>query len=203
MDTTRDIIATDKEIQLTSEALQASGFTVQIVGTKEEAHRAVLDLIPKGSGVFTNTSATLDETGLAEVLNGPDYVSARNKMMALYGNSEKKKEMKQVASTPDISIGSVHAVTKDGSLLIASATGSQIPGEAFGADKVIFVVGAQKLVGTLSDGVTRIKEVVMPLEDKRAMAAYGSHTAFNKLLVINGDMPGRITVILVKESLGF
>jgi hypothetical protein len=124
-------------------------------------------------------------------------------MMALYGDPTKKKEMKQITAAPDFALGSVHALTQDGKLMIASMTGSQFPGEAYGSDKVIFVVGAQKIVKDLAAGITRIEEHAVSLEDERAQAAYGINTAFNKLLVINSDAPGRITVVIIKESIGF
>jgi hypothetical protein len=196
-------LASDEIINTTVEALKSNGFTVDVFATKEEAKEAVLSIIPKGSEVFTNTSVTLDESGIGEIVNGADYASARNKMLALAADPGKKKEMKQAAGTPDFALGSVHALTQDGKLLIASASGSQFPGEAFGSDKVIFVVGAQKIVKGLPEGLKRIEEHAVPLEDERALAAYGMNTAFNKLLVINSDAPGRITVIIIKENIGF
>ena len=196
-------IASDELIGTTVKALKGNGFEVRVSQNTAEAKAAVLSLIPLGSEVFTNTSITLDQAGIAEDLNRPEYVSARKKMMALYGDPKNKKEMKQVAGTPEYAIGSAHAITMDGQIMVASATGSQIASEAYGADKVIFVVGAQKLVKDLAAGVKRIQEHSVPLEDERAQAAYGGHTAFNKLLVINGDMPGRITVVIVKENIGF
>jgi hypothetical protein len=147
---------------------------------------------------------TLDTTGIAAAVNeGSDYVSARNKMMALYGDPEKKNEMKQVAGTPEFALGSAHAITQDGKILVASASGSQFPAEAYGSDNVIFVVGAQKLVKDLAKGVKRIEEHSVPLEQERAMAAYGINTAFAKLLVIMLDAPRRITVVIIKENIGF
>jgi L-lactate utilization protein LutC len=197
-------VASDKEINETVGALKNNGFAVQVFKTKEEAKKAVLDLIPKGSEVFTGTSATLDETGISEALNGgSDYISLRNKMVALMSDPQKKKETKQIAGTPDYVVSSAHALTHDGKIMIASASGSQLPSEAYGANQVIFVVGAQKLVKDLNDGLRRIEEHIVPLEDKRALAAYGIHTSFNKLLVLNKETPGRVTVVIVKEKLGF
>ncbi len=196
-------IAGDEQLTATAATLEANGFTTQVVEDGSAAKNAVLALIPKGSDVFTNTSATLQETGLTDILNGDDYVSVRGQMMALAGDPTKKAEMKRVTAAPSYAVGSVHAVTRDGMLLIASASGSQIPGEAYGADHVVFVVGAQKLVDDLADGIKRIENHVVPLEDARAQQAYGIHTSFNKLLVLRKEQPGRIHVVLVKTSLGF
>jgi hypothetical protein len=103
----------------------------------------------------------------------------------------------------DYVVSSVHAVTRDGKLLVASATGSQLGIQAYGADKVLFVIGTQKVVDDVDAGVARIENHVVPLEDTRALAAYGVNTSFSKLLILNKEMPGRVTVILVEEPLGY
>lgn len=203
MTTTYDQLASEANLTTTIEALTKNGFDAHVFDTKEEAKEAVISMVPKGSEVFTGTSVTLDDTGIAEVLNGPDYVSLRNKMNALWGQEDKKKDMKRMAAAPDVMVNSVHAITRDGKLMIASATGSQLPNDAYGADKVIFVVGAQKLVTDVADGIKRIEEHSVPLEDVRAQAAYGIHTNFRKLLIINNEVAGRISVVIIKEKLGY
>ena len=56
----------------------------------------------------------------------------------------------------------------------------------------------------LEQGLLRINEYAYRLEDARAQAAYGVRSAVNKVLVINREItPGRITVVLVDEALGF
>lgn len=203
MTTTYDQLASEANLAITVEALTKNGFDVKVFETKEEAKEAVIAMVPKGSEVFTGTSVTLDETGLAEALNGSDYVSLRSKMNALWGQEDKKKDMKRIAAAPDVMINSVHAITRDGKLMIASNTGSQLPNDAYGADKVIFVVGAQKLVTDVADGIKRIEEYSVPLEDVRAQAAYGVPTNFRKLLILNNEVPGRVAVVIIKENLGY
>jgi hypothetical protein len=101
-------------------------------------------------------------------------------------------------------LGSVHAVTETGSLLAASMSGSQLGPYVNGAGRVILVVGTQKIVSDLEEGLQRIDEYAYPLEDARAQEAYGIRSAVNKVLVINREItPGRITVVLVDEVLGF
>ena len=187
----------------TADHLRANGFEVHVVDSGTEAKALVVGMIPTGSEVFTSTSVTLDDTGIAEVLNSEDYVSLRNRLYSLMGDPSKKKEMKQTVAAADFVVASVHAVTEDGKLLIASASGSQLPLAAYGADHAIFVVGTHKIVPDLEAGLHRIETHSVPLEDKRALAAYGINTVFAKLLVFNKEMPGRVTVILVEEALGY
>ena len=114
------------------------------------------------------------------------------------------REMRRLAAAPDFVVGSVHAVTEDGSLVIASASGSQLGPLASGAGHVILVIGAQKIVPDLTTALRRIYEYCFPLEDRRAREAYGVPSGVNNILVINRVViPGRITAVLVRESLGF
>ena len=152
---------------------------------------------------MTNTSVTLDETGIAAAINddGP-YDSMRNKLMAL-DFATQLQEMKEIGGQPDYALGSVHAVTHDGELVIASASGSQLASYAWGAANVIFVVGAQKLVPTLEAARERIYQHSLVLEDGRAVAAYGQHSFVGKILEIDQELPGRIHVVLVRQLAGF
>lgn len=194
----------DETLAATVAALEDHGFSVEVVDNLDAAREAVLARIPAGSTVMTNTSVTLDETGIAAAINdeGGAYTSARNKMMAFTAATE-RQQMKAAAGQPDYSLGSVHALTRDGTLLIASASGSQLAAAVWGAANVIFVVGAQKIVPTLQAAHERIYQHSFPLEDARAMAAYGQGSAVRKILEIHEEVPGRIHVVLIRKSVGF
>ncbi|MFA9288969.1 MAG: LUD domain-containing protein [Weeksellaceae bacterium] len=190
-------------IQKTAEALTANGFKAEIVKTSAEAKTRVLELIPKGAEVFTYTSVTLDTTGISDALNTDEYKSVRNIMHG--ADKLPGREKQKLGAAPEYAVGSAHAVTEDGHILIASNTGSQLPAHAYGSDHVILVVGAQKLVTDFNDGMKRLYEYVLPLESERAKKAYGAPGSFvSKLLVLNREVKqDRITVIIVEESLGF
>jgi L-lactate utilization protein LutC len=195
-------VADAARIEKAVSALNAKGFAAQSVPNAAAAKEAVLKLIPAGSEVFTFTSATLDSTGITEALNAAPYVSLRDKMYALDRNTQ-SAQMRAIGSAPAYAAGSVHAITEDGKLVIASATGSQLPAYAYGAGHVVFVVGAQKIVKDLAEANERIETYTLPLEDVRAQAAYGVNSAINKSLVLHGEQPGRIDVVVVAEELGF
>ena len=184
-------------------ALEEHGFSVEVVDDLDAAREAVLARIPEGSSVMTNTSVTLQETGIAKAIDdGGRYESARNTMMAL-DFATQLQEMKAIAGQPDYALGSVHAVTSDGTLVIASASGSQLASYAWGAANVIFVVGAHKLVDGLEEAHERIVEHSLPLEDARAYAAYGQNSRVGKVLEIHQEDPGRVHVVLIRQSVGF
>jgi hypothetical protein len=184
-------------------ALEEHGFSVDVVDDLGAAREAVLARIPHGSSVMTNTSVTLTETGIADAINdGGPYESARNAMFAL-DFATQAQEMKAIGGQPDYAIGSVHAVTRDGTLVIASASGSQLASYAWGAANVIFVVGAQKIVLTLEAARERIYQHSLVLEDARAIAAYGQHSQVGKILEIHQELPGRIHIVLIRQVVGF
>jgi hypothetical protein len=187
----------------TAGALVEHGFSVEVVDDLDAARDAVLAHLPTGSTVMTNTSVTLQETGIADVIDkGGSYESARNKMMAL-DFATQLQEMKAIAGQPEYALGSVHAVTHDGALVIASASGSQLASYAWGAANVIFVAGAQKLVPSAEAARERIYEHSLPLEDARAYAAYGQNSSVGKILEIHQEAPGRIRVVLIRQVVGF
>jgi hypothetical protein len=193
----------DETLAATVVALEEHGFSVEVVDDLDAAREAVLSLIPEGASVMTNTSVTLQETGIAEAINdGGPYVSARSKMMAL-DYATQLPEMRAIAGQPDYALGSVHAVTSEGTLVIASASGSQLASYAWGAGNVIFVVGAQKLVPSLEAAHERIVEHSLPLEDARAYAAYGQNSRIGKILEIHQEDPGRIHLVLIRQAAGF
>jgi len=184
-------------------ALEEHGFSVEVADDLDAAREAVLAWIPEGSSVMTNTSVTLQETGIADAIDGGGpYESARNRMMAL-DFATQLQEMKAVAGQPEFALGSVHAVTREGTLVIASASGSQLASYAWGAANVVFVVGAQKLVPSQEAAHERISEHSLPLEDARAYAAYGQNSRVGKILEIHQEDPGRIHIVLIRQQVGF
>ena len=191
-------------LQATVVALEEHGFSTEIVDDLGAARQAVLARIPDGSSVMTNTSVTLAESGIADAINDGDgrWQSARNRMFAL-DFATQAQEMKAIGGQPDYALGSVHAITADGTLVIASASGSQLASYAWGAANVIFVVGAQKLVPTLAAAHQRIYQHSLPLEDARAQAAYGQHSQVGKILEIHQELPGRIHIVLIRQQVGF
>jgi len=185
-------------------ALEANGMTVLRASDAAAAKRLVLDLIPDGSAVHQGASQTLDVLGVtSEIEKSGRYAALRPRIWSMDRETE-AAEIRRLGAAPDFMLGSVHAVTETGSLLAASMSGSQLGPYASGAGRVILVVGTQKIVPDLEEGLLRINEYAYRLEDARAQAAYGIHSAVNKVLVINREItPGRITIVLVDEVLGF
>lgn len=197
-------LASRETIARTIVALKANGLDAMVVADGAAAKAEVLKRLPRGAEVFTMQSQTLKAIGLtAAVDESGQFDSIRKKLTAM-DNATQAKEKRVLGAAPDWAIGSVHAVTEDGHLFIASNTGSQLSAYAAGAGQVIFVVGAQKIVADDQMAMRRLKEYSLPLEDQRMFQANGIHSQIRKILSIEGEFkPGRLMIIFVNEKLGF
>ena len=197
-------LAGDTRVTRTAAALEANGIRVLRAADAAEARRVVLGLIPDGAQVHQGASQSLEVSGITDRIEMSGRYEAVRPHIGRLDRATQADEIRRLSAAPDVMLGSVHAVTETGSLVTASASGSQLGPYASGAGKVILVVGTQKIVSDLEEGLRRIDEYAYPLEDARAQAAYGIRSAVNKVLVINREIvPGRITVVLVDEVLGF
>ncbi len=197
-------LAGDDQIQRTVLALEANGIHALVAEDGQAAKRMFFELIPQGSEVFLGASVTLEKLGIKEEIDKSGRYDALRPRMFAMNRETQGREIRKLGGAPDYAAGSVHAVTEDGQVLIASKTGSQLGPYASGAGKVIWVVGAQKIVKDLDEGLKRIHEYSVPLEEEHMQQLYGVGTRPNKVLIINGEIrPGRITMIIVREKLGF
>ena len=197
-------LADDARVARTEAALEANGIRVLRASNAAEAKRIVLDLIPDGSRVHSGASQSLDVSGIIAEIEGSSRYDALRPHIWSLDRETQADEIRRLSAAPDVMLGSVHAVTESGALLAASMSGSQLGPYASGAGRVILVVGTQKIVSDLEEGLRRINDYSFPLEDARAQAAYGIRSAVNKVLIINREIvPERFTVVLVDEALGF
>jgi L-lactate utilization protein LutC len=197
-------MADEASVERMIAALEANGIRVLRAVHAADAKRIVLGLIPDGSEVYHGASESLAISGITdEIEKSGRYEPVRPRIWSMDRKTQ-ADEIRRLSAAPDVMLGSVHAVTETGALMAASMSGSQLGPYASGAGRVILVVGTQKIVSDLEEGLRRIDEYAFPLEDARAQAAYGIHSGVNKVLIINREItPGRITVVLVDEVLGF
>ena len=197
-------LATDEQIRRTAEALEANNIHTLIAENGEEAKRLFFELVPEGSEVFLGASVTLEQLGIKDEIDRSGRFDALRPKMFAMDRKTQAREIRKLIGAPDYAAGSVHAVTENGQVLIASNTGSQLGPYASGAGNVIWVVGSQKLVRDLDEGLERIYEYCVPLEEEHMRQLYNTSTSVNKILIVNKELrPGRITMIIVKDNLGF
>jgi len=199
-------LANLETVSSTKMALEKNGFQVLIAENSGQAKKLFFETVPKGASVMNNTSRTLQDTGIQEVLeNSEDYISIHKKTLEMDREKDGAK-IKGLRSVSNWAVGSFHAVTQDGHIMMASGSGSQIPGYAYGADHVVFVAGTHKIVKNLEEGFERIYNHSLPLESERINQVYNTTSGSNprRILIMNTEANSkRTTVILVKEVLGF
>jgi L-lactate utilization protein LutC len=198
------ILASDTQIERTRQALETNNIHTIVAEDGAEARIRLFEIIPANAEIFTSSSETLNALGIAEEIDKSGRFDSVREKLVMMNRKTQGREMEKLGATPEYMIGSVHAVTETGHVIIASKTGSQLAGYVAAASHIIWVVGTQKIVPTLEDGMERVEEYTLPLESARALKAYGVESSINKLLIVNKEfMTGRTTMILVKENLGF
>jgi L-lactate utilization protein LutC len=196
--------ASAPRLERAAAALTAHGFTVEILDDAAAARTRVTDLIPEGASVFTSASETLRLSGIDDDINASGRYQAIKPRVLVMDRVADADEFRRLLATPDVIMGSVAAVTETGSIVAASGSGSQLPGYSGGAARRIWIIGAQKVVPDLAAALRRVEDHCLPLENARTQAAYGQPSAVNHLLIINAEAyPGRSTILLLREAIGF
>ena len=198
--------ADDATIERTAEALRAKGYGVHVVETGDDARRVILDILPEGAEVGQGASHTLEVIGVThELEESGRYDAVRKHTRSMDRTTpEGLRAMRKLGVGPDWYVNSAHAVTEDGTIVVASNTGSQLAPLAFGAGEVIFAIGSQKLVPDLATAFQRLEEHTLPLESERMQGLYGIDSEIKKLLIIRKEFrPSRFTVVIIKEPVGF
>ncbi|MBI4137319.1 lactate utilization protein [Candidatus Roizmanbacteria bacterium] len=202
-----DKLANPASLQKTMQALTNHRYEVMVVKNGSEALEEVKKAIPRGASIMNGSSTTLEQIGYHEYLK-----SGNHPWVDLHANisaeddKEKRDKLRKESVLSDYYLGSVHALIENGEFIIASNSGSQLPHIVYTSPNLIFVVSTKKIVPTVDAAMKRLEKHVVPLEDKRMMAAYNMHTGLNKLLIFKGEAghsTRKIYFILVEENLGF
>lgn len=199
-----DTQASKESIDKTIGALLANNISAVLFDNPKAASDYVVSLIPKKSSVLTETSITIKEMGLMDYIDeSKEYESFRSNIFGISDPSQRLKERRRMVN-PEVVVGSAQAVTESGHIYFASKSGSQLPPYAYSANRVIIVVGTQKIVKSDEDAIRRINERCVPMENERALRAYGQGTSLNKLFVImKEEIANRLTIVFINKSIGF
>ncbi|MCL4394548.1 MAG: lactate utilization protein [Chloroflexi bacterium] len=195
--------APEETIQHVAAKLRERNIEVVVVDDGDGARQVVLERLPEGAEAHAGKSKTLEDAGIFQALQEPGrYDFLRDRYMKMDRKTQ-GREIRKLIAAPDIMLGSVNALTGDGILVATSATGSQLGPYAAGGDKVIFVVGSQKIVPDLDTALKRIREHVFPWEDARVRERLNTGTVLGKILIIEREwLAGRMTVVLVRQPIG-
>ena len=201
-----DKLASKEAVRKTMEALKSRGINVEFVNTKEKAIKRLKEIIPPGAEIMTGGSTTLEEIGFVELLkSGKHHWKNLKDELLAEKDPKRQAELRRKSVTSEYYLGSIHAVAETGEILVASASGSQLPSYTFSSNNIIWVVGTQKITPNLEEAIRRVRTYVLPLEDSRMKSIGYPGSTIGKLLIFEREiMPNRrITLIFVNEKLGF
>ncbi len=198
-------LADMETIGKTMKALATRGIKTEFVKSREDALEMLKNIIPGGAEVMTGGSTTLEQIGFVGLLKSGKHPWKNMKDEILAEKDPARQgELRKKSVSAQYFLGSVHAVAETGEVVVASATGSQIPSYAFTSQNVIWVVGAQKIVSDVDAGLKRVCEHSFPLEDRRMKSiGFPGSTIGKILLFFRETMERNITLIFVNEKLGF
>jgi DNA-binding MarR family transcriptional regulator len=195
--------ADTERLKRTAAALEQRGFVVRIADDRSQARELALELVPEGAEVYSALSETLRELGITEEIDESGRYDALRPKLRAMDRQTQGREMRKLGAAPDVILGSAHAITDDGQILVASGSGSQLGAYAYTASSVVLIVGHQKLVKDIEEGLRRIREYSLPKEYLRMQTAGLAGTLHAQTLILHMDPRHRVHVIFVPETLGF
>lgn len=195
----------DATIRKTVAAIEARNMRVILAETAGDALQAVMDLIPEGAEVMNGTSTTLVEIGFDRVLEeNPKGWRDYHAIVTAENDEKKRHALRRKSVAADYFLSGVQAIAESGEVVGCDKTGSRTGAWPHAAAHLILVSGANKVVPTLDDALRRCREYALPLEDQRARRVYGTPSAIGKYVILAEEViEGRITLVLVREQLGY
>ena len=195
-------------------ALERNGIKAYVAKTGDEARKKVLSLVRKGATVGLGGSRTSMEIGLLDALRSGGYCLYDQYAPGL--NLENSGEVRKKGTHAEYFVSGSNAITNDGKLVNVDGVGNRLAGFCFGPEKVIIVAGRNKIVADVDAAIERIRNVAAPMNAKRfgldtpcvrsgrcSDCASPQRICNLTLIIERQKTPGRITVILINEDLGF
>ncbi len=197
-------LPSDAVVKKTVEALKANGFDAVVVDSSKAALDELTRRIPKGAEVMNGSSTTLAEIGFLDLLK-ERKTTWKNVHDDIFSEKDKNRQavLRRKATASEWFVSSANALTQDGQLVGADASGSRTGAWLFSAQNLVIVAGTNKIAKDLPEAMQRVREYAFALENVRAQKVYGMGSGTHKWAVLSKEYGPRVTVILVNESLGY
>ena len=195
----------DNEVAQTVEAITQRGIAVVRARNRKIALKILKDLIPPEAEVMHGSSTTLVEIGYEAYVNSDESRwKDLHRAIVAENDEEKRRALRRKSVTADYFISGVNAIARSGEIVACDRSGSRVGAWPYAAAHLILVSGTNKLAPTLDDALRRVWEYAYPLENVRAKRAYGVPSQIGKcVILVNEEIEGRVTLILIDESLGY
>ena len=192
-------------VKKTAREIEKRGIHVIISPDCEDALEQLKKIIPAGAEVMSGSSTTLIEIGYEEyILAGTSEWNIVHERISQENDDSKRAELRRKSVAADYFISGANAIAQSGEIVACDASGSRTGAWPFAAGHLILVVGINKIVPTLNDALERVREYAYRLENVRAQKVYGTPSILGKCVILAHEKnAGRITLILIKEALGY
>lgn len=127
--------------------------------TKEDALKQALSYIKEGSSVSWGGSMSVSEIGLMDALKEGNYQLIDRSVAK---NFDEQREIFAKAVLSDYFLMSSNAITLDGELINIDGTGNRVACLSYGPKHVIMIVGMNKVVNDVEDGIKRVRNFASP-----------------------------------------
>jgi len=198
-------IPPEEEVAETAAAIGVRGIQVIRAKDRKEALDTLTRIVPRGAEVMNGSSTTLIEIGYEDLLkSGKTGWTDLHDRITAENDDRKRAELRRKSVTADYFISGANAISRTGEIVACDMSGSRVGAWPFGAGHLILVCGINKIAPTLDEALRRVREYAYPLEDARAKQAYGTPSQIGKCVILaNEKADGRVTLILINESLGY
>jgi len=192
-------------VKKTAREIEKRGIHVIISPDGKDALEQLKKIIPAGAEVMNGSSTTLIEIGYEEyILAGKSEWNIMHERIREENDDRKRAELRRKSVAADYFISGANAIAQSGEIVACDASGSRTGAWPFAAGHLILVVGINKIVPTLDDALNRVREYAYRLENVRAQKVYGTPSIIGKCVILAHEKnEGRITLILIKEALGY
>ncbi|MEN6342753.1 MAG: lactate utilization protein [Methanospirillum sp.] len=192
-------------IARTVEAIERRNIRVIRAATADAARQSLLDLIPDGAEVMNGSSTTLNEMGYEQLLKeNPKGWRDYHAVITAENDEQERNALRRKGVAADWFLSGVQAIAETGELVGCDKTGSRVGAWPYAAGHLVLVSGANKCVPTLDDALARCWEYALPIEQQRARRAYGTSSEIGNIVILEKAIAdGRVTLILISESLGY
>lgn len=182
--------------------------------SSKELLETLLPMIEEGSSIAWGGSESLKECGLMDALKGNSKYNLIDRSAAK--TPEQDREVYLQSAGSDYYLMSTNAITMEGELVNIDGNGNRVACLIHGPKYVFLVVGMNKVVTDIGEGLSRTQNIASPpntirLNKKTPCAETGvcggclSPDCICSQIVITrrSRHEGRIKVFLVAENLGF
>ena len=202
----------EKKLDRTVKALCKNRFEACVIHSREEMFAKLQELLPPGVSCSVGGSMTLFETGVIDFLKNGEYT-----YLDRYAPGADIKQVFHDALSCQVYITSANAITETGEIYNIDATGNRVASLVYGPEKVVIIAGQNKIVPDLSAARIRVQQVAAPANSVRLnkeelpcfhTGVCGDCNSSHRLCAYEvicryQSIPGRITVLLLNESVGY